>query len=162
MPSQDPNRPQPEPRQQNNAKAKSSESEPLYLPPLIDKPSMLVALNLVVRALGERRIRRSVADTLLSAIKFADRLVTEIQDAGLSAYPAHQPVNHVPNPTGPTRQTPVSNSYITGAVALAASGNHSKAPGAYPLPDRFVEEMMAQAHGFQSKAPRLDPRFTRP
>ena len=160
MPSQDPNRPQPEPRSQSNAKAKSDESEPLYLPPLLDKRSMLGALNMVVQALGERRIKRSVAETLLSAIKFADRLVTEIQDAGLSVYPTRQPGNHVANPTGPTKQTPVSDRYITGAVALAASGNHPKTGN--PLPDRFIEELLAQAHGFQSKVPKLDPRFTRP
>jgi len=121
---------------------------------------MLVALNLVFRALGERRIKRSVADTLLSAIKFANRLVTEIQDAGLSVYPTRQPGNHFPNPAGTTKPTPVSNSYITGAVALAASGNHPKTGN--PLPDRFVEELMAQAHGFRPNAPKTDPRFTRP
>src|SRR3954467_10426091 len=116
--------PNQEPHPQTAAKAKSTEAEPLYLPPLVDKQSMLVALNLVVRALGERRIKCSVAGTLLSAIKFADRLVTEIQDAGLSVYPTRQPGNHVPNP----------------AVALAAAGNHANAANANPLPDRFLQE----------------------
>jgi hypothetical protein len=45
---------------------------------------------------------------------------------------------------------------------LTAAGNRSKAVGAYRLPDRFLEEMMAQARGFQSSAPKPDPRFTRP
>jgi hypothetical protein len=74
--------------------------------------------------------------------------------------PTQHPYHTVANPTGPTKQTPASSSYITGAVALAASGNHPKTGN--PLPDRFVEEMMARAYAFRSSAPRLDPRFTRP
>ena len=158
----DPTRPQQEARPQNNAKSKSAEPDPLYLPPLVDKQSMLVALNLVVRALGERRIKCSVASTLLSAIRFADRLVTEIQNAGLSVYPTRQPANPVARPTSPTNPTPASSSYITGKVALAASGNHPNAPGANPLPKGFMEEVLAQAYAFPSKAPKPDPRFTRP
>ena len=123
---------------------------------------MLVALNLVVRALGERRIKCSVAGILLSAIRFADRLVTEIQNAGLSVYPTRQPGNHVARPTSPTNPTPASSSYITGAVALAASGNHPRTAGGNPLPDGFMEEVLAQAHAFKSNAPKPDPRFTRP
>jgi hypothetical protein len=161
MPSQDPNRPQPESRPQDSSKAKSPESAPLYLPALVDKQSMLVALNLVVRALGERRIKCSVAGTLLSAIKLADRLVTEIQDAGLSVYPAHQPGNHAPNPSGTAKPTPAPSSYITGAAALAAAGNYAKTANGHPLPDRFIEEVMAQAHAFRSNTPKPDPRFTR-
>ena len=152
---------------QKEAKDRSHDSEPLFLPSLLDKPSMLSAVNLVVHALAEGRIKRSVADTLLTAIKFANRLLNDIEEAGLSLYPAQNyPAQNYPaqpgaRPTGPTKQkTPVSNSYITGAVALAASGNHPKTDN--PLPDRFLEEMMAQAHAFPSNAPKLDPRFTRP
>ena len=159
-------RTQNESRGKNQDKGKSRDFEPLYLPSLLDKPSMLTAVNQVVQALAGDRIKRSVADTLLSAIKFANRLLNEIEEAGLSIYPTHngtqQPNHTVANPTGPTRHAPNPGSYITGAVALAAAGNHSKTAGGYPLPDRFLEEMMAQAHGFQSNAPKPDPRFTRP
>jgi hypothetical protein len=136
-------------RPQQEIKDKSRESEPLFLPPLFDKPSMLAAVNQVVQALAEGRIKRSVADTLLSAIKFANRLLTEIADAGLSVYPTQQPA------VG--RQTGVSSNYITGAVALAASGDHGKAADAYQPSDRLVEEMMAQAQELLAKAPKPDP-----
>jgi len=120
------------------SKTKSGEMEPLSLPPLVDKPSVLAALNEVVQALAEGRIKRSVADTLLSAIKLANRLITEIAQAG----PSVLSTTHF-HPT---------------AVALAAPGNHSKAPFnpalRYPAsqPDndpstaRLVKELLAQSH----------------
>ena len=70
------------------AKETSAEMEPLILPAMVDKPSALAALNTVFQALGEGRIKRSVADTLLSAIKLANRLLTEISEAGLTVIPA--------------------------------------------------------------------------
>jgi hypothetical protein len=69
-------------------KEKSGDMEPLILPLLLDKRSVLAALNLVLQALGEGRIKRSVADTLLSGIRMANRLLTEIAEAGESALPA--------------------------------------------------------------------------
>jgi len=121
------------------SKAKSGEMEPLSLPPLVDKPSVLAALNEVVQALAEGRIKRSVADTLLSAIKLANRLITEIAQAGPS----------VISTTTHLRPT---------AVALAASSDRPKAPFnpalRYPAsqPDddpstaRLVKELLAQSH----------------
>jgi len=83
----DPHRPK-----QGNAEAR--DTEPLDLPPLLDRPSMLVALNQVAQALAANRIKRSVAGTLLSCIKLASRLVTEIGEAGATGLPttmtAHQ------------------------------------------------------------------------
>jgi len=150
-----------EARMQKEARDKSRDSEPLFLPPLLDKPSMLSAVNLVVHALAEGRIKSSAAETLICAIKFANRLLNDIQEAGLSLYPAQNyPTQTGARPTGPTKQAQSSNSYITGAVALAASGNHSMTDN--PLPERFLEEMMAQAHAFPSNSPKPDPRFTRP
>ena len=64
--------------------------------------SMLVALNLVVRALGERRIKCSVAGTLLSAIKLA-ALSPKYKT---QAYPYTRPINPATtSPTQPARQS---------------------------------------------------------
>jgi len=142
----DPQRP---PRQ---ARERSRDLEPLVLPPLLDKPSMLLALNEVFQALGEGRIKRSVAETLLSAIKLALRLVTEIEAAGFGAFPAdedlqptqaghdqfgrimqhgspHQLREHMP--TGPARSEEpraVTRRPSDQALArLAASGNQAAA-----------------------------------
>ena len=70
------------------AKEQPRESEPLTLPLIMDKPSALAALNVVLQALGECRIKRSVGETLLSGIKFAGRLLTEIEEAGQTVRPA--------------------------------------------------------------------------
>jgi hypothetical protein len=55
------------------------ESEPLELPNLHNKSGILVAVTQVVFALAERRIQRSEADTLLHCLKFAARLMTELE-----------------------------------------------------------------------------------
>jgi hypothetical protein len=123
------------------AKPEAPESEPLNLPSLIDKPSALAALNQVIQALGDGRIKRTVAQTLLSAIKFASHLITEIAEAGLSVIPA------------------VRQFQPTGALALAASGERPPAPPfnparRYSVPqsnddpstDRLVREILAQSY----------------
>ncbi|MBS1804019.1 MAG: hypothetical protein JST28_11675 [Acidobacteria bacterium] len=54
------------------------ESEPLELPALTSKNNILIAVGDVLRAMAERRIKRSEADTLLHGLKFLDRLMTEL------------------------------------------------------------------------------------
>jgi len=61
----------------------SSDKEPLILPPLTDKCSVLVALDEIIHALAEGRIKRSVAETLISAIKLVSRLMNELTEEGL-------------------------------------------------------------------------------
>jgi hypothetical protein len=61
------------------------ESEPLELPNLHNKSGILVAVTQVVFALAERRIQRSEADTLLHCLKFAARLMTELELAADSS-----------------------------------------------------------------------------
>jgi hypothetical protein len=61
------------------------ESEPLALPPLLDKCAILVAVSEVIHAASERRIKCSEARTLLMALQFASRLMTEIDTEGLSS-----------------------------------------------------------------------------
>jgi hypothetical protein len=115
-----------------SAKERSQESEPLMLPLLLDKPSTLAALNQVLQALGEGRIKRSVAETLLSGIKLAHRLITEIAEAGLSVFPAT------------TQFRPTS-------VALAASSERPNPAApfnpAHPSPD----------HSSSAQSSNLDP-----
>jgi hypothetical protein len=135
------------------AKEEPPESEPLILPPLVDKPSILAALNEVVQALAGGRIKRSVADTLLSAIKLANRLLTEIEEAGLT----------VLLPQQPSRQMQASQH----AVARLAASGESREPIARFSPNhhsstRFVNEMMAQAHELLGKSARPDPNLMRP
>ena len=61
------------------------ESEPLMLPPLHDKCAILVAVSEVIHAASERRIKCSEARTLLMALKFASRLMTEIDNTRFSS-----------------------------------------------------------------------------
>ena len=147
------------------AKEESRDSQPLILPPLFDKPSILAALNEVVQALADGRIKHSVADTLLYAIKLAARLVTELDEAGLSIHPEdEQPAGRHIDPPAPTTTRNGQSHYNNGSVALAASGhrpngtnsfNPALLAGAPPLyPEhaldpstaRIVKELMAQTH----------------
>ena len=120
---------------------KSEEHEPLTLPPLNDKQCLLAALNEVLHALAEGRIKRSAADTLLSGIKFAHRLMNEIAQAGES----------LPALARNTRPQ---------TIALAASTDHTKSDLFNPAPQytghtlhdpdpataRMVKEVLAQSH----------------
>jgi len=135
-------------RTAKSAKEKSPEMEPLALPPLLDKPSILAAVNIIVHALAEGRIKRSMAETLLSAIKLANRLITELAEAGLS-------------------DLLTDNHFQPAPIALAASGNphhHPKGTSAFnpsvhshPAPSfdegpstaRLVRELLAQSHEMQ-------------
>src|SRR6185503_20002999 len=55
------------------------QSEPIALPPLHSKCSMLLAVNEVLDALAGRRIKSSEARALLFGLKFAHHLMTEIE-----------------------------------------------------------------------------------
>ena len=71
------------------------ESEPLVLPPLLDKCAILVAVSEVIHAASERRIKCSEARTLLMGLKFASRLMTEIDATSSSEFESR----HYPEPT---------------------------------------------------------------
>ena len=128
------------------ANEKLSENEPLKLPPLVDKPSLLVAINEVAHALAEGRIKHSVADTLLSAFKFAGRLITEIGAAeGGMSIPVSMDELFLP---------PQSSN----GVSLAASGARktdelrptlpafSYQTDVDPATARIIKDILAQSH----------------
>ena len=133
---------------------KDHEAQPLILPQLVDKTSVFAALNVVLQALSEGRIKHSVAHTLLSAIRFASRLLTEIAEAGLSVHPTRQAAAR---PAGQS------------VARLAASHDPQLDPqkraeifrSSYQPSDKCVEQMMEQAHQFLAKSPRPDPAFMR-
>src|SRR5690348_14978527 len=70
------------------AKEASAEMEPLHLPLIIDRSSALTAVNIVLQAMGERRIKRPLAGTFLSGIKLASRVLTEMAEAHETLSPA--------------------------------------------------------------------------
>ena len=77
------------------------ENEPLMLPPLSDKCAILVAVTEVIRAASERRIKCFEARTLLMGLKFAFRLMTEIDETSTSEFESRQypePTQQEPTP----------------------------------------------------------------
>ena len=137
---------------------KSPDSEPLALPPLTSKLSMLVAVDELVHALAEQRIKCSAADTLLSAIKLAHRILNELSDDERAAIARAEdkPYPQRPQPTSwqPTGQV---------AMDIAASSRPRKA-SPFSAPHRhpadfdmdastasFVRELMAQSHQLAAK-----------
>ena len=121
--------------------AESPDTNPLLLPRILDKQSALVALNEVVQALAEGRIPCSLAQTMLSAIRFAARLINEIEAAGEVVQP-------------------VAGESRPGTIALAASGSPRRVTESVPKSslfrphpaevdpstDRLVKELLAQSH----------------
>ena len=140
------------------ARPKDPEAEPLILPQLVDKTSVLAALNLVLHALSEGRIKRSVAHTLLSAIRFGYRLLTEIAEEGLSVHPTRQ-----------AAARPAAQSVARLAASRDPKLDSQLDPqkraeifrSCYESSDKFVEQMMEQAHQLLARSPRPDPVFMR-
>ena len=134
-------------RTAKSAKEKSPEMEPLALPPLLDKPSILAAVNIVVHALAEGRIKRSMAETLLSAIKLANRLITELAEAGISDLPT----NDYFQPAPIALAASANPHHPNGASALNPSVHSHPAPSfdEDPSTARLVRELLAQSHEMQ-------------
>jgi hypothetical protein len=66
---------------QNIKRRQHHEYEPFELPPLHSKNAVLVAVSQVLYRLSMRRIKRSEADTLLYGLKFAERIMTKIDES---------------------------------------------------------------------------------
>lgn len=63
------------------------EYEPFELPNIYSKNGLLIAVVEVLKRLSMRRIKRSEADTLLFGLKFAERIMTKI-DESIPSYEA--------------------------------------------------------------------------
>ena len=136
--------------------AKEPEMEPIDLPLIIDRPSALEAINIVLQAMGEGRIKRSAAGTLLSGIKLAARLITEMAEAGETLSPSGM---HSLRPTRTSNRFQPARTDDKLALALAAAAENRK-PTPFsaarpscgsqsdldPATARMVKEILAQSH----------------
>jgi hypothetical protein len=79
------------------------ECEPFELPDIYSKNGLLIAVVEVLNRLSMRRIKRSEADTLLFGLKFADRIMTSIDESipsyetGPNYAPSAQPDEEEPS-----------------------------------------------------------------
>ena len=62
--------------------------EPIALPLVINRPSALKAINIVLLAMGDGRLKRPVAGTFLSGLKLAAHVITEMAEAHETLSPA--------------------------------------------------------------------------
>jgi hypothetical protein len=90
------------------AQPRRRESEPLELPPLVDKCGILSAVVEVVRAVSERRMKRSEGGTLLFGLQLAGSLMNQIDEEG--AYPGDfaepiEPASEAALPSQSTQRT---------------------------------------------------------
>ncbi|HXS76371.1 MAG TPA: hypothetical protein VN753_09350 [Terracidiphilus sp.] len=140
----------------------SGGNEPLVLPPLTDKYSVLLALDEIIHALAEGRIKRSVAETLLSGMKLVSRLVNELTEEGLLD-------PEVPEPTGQGPASPepqLSHWQPDGQVAarmvspsssdhptsfFSASHPHSAEPEMDSATECLIRELVAQSQELVAK-----------
>ena len=91
------------------------ESQPLNLPPLVNKTNLLAAITEVLSAMGERRIKRSEGGTLLYGLQLAGRLMTELDQTIPNSYladdsvtPPAEPVEDLPSPKPNRLSEPVT------------------------------------------------------
>jgi len=140
------------------AKEASAEMEPLHLPLIIDRSSALTAVNIVLQAMGERRIKRPLAGTFLSGIKLASRVLTEMAEAHETLSPAD--MHRFRSMRSSDRSQPARTDDNL-AIALAAA-DESRKPNPFSAarpslayqsdldPDtaRMVKEILAQSRDF--------------
>jgi hypothetical protein len=120
--------------------------EKFELPPIRDKDSILAAIIEVLNAMADRRIKRSEAETFIRGLKFAARLMTEIDEECIPSFPTHQlhPAQSrstMPHsaPQQPRNQTVAGQPALTTnkaarsdcSVALAAFGDCPKATSTF-------------------------------
>jgi len=150
------------------------------LPPIRDKACILAAIIEVLNAMADRRIKRSEAETFIRGLKFAARLMTEIDEECIPSFPTHQlhPAqsrstmpngaqshNHiVAGQPALTTNKAARSDYNNGSVALPAFGDRRNAAGAFnpaslshahsspldPSTARIVKDILAQTHQLAS------------
>jgi len=150
------------------------------LPPIRDKACILAAIIEVLNAMADRRIKRSEAETFIHGLKFAARLMTEIDEECIPSFPTHQlhPAqsrstmpngaqshNHiVAGQPALTTNKAARSDYNNGSVALPAFGDRRNAAGAFnpaslshahsspldPSTARIVKDILAQTHQLAS------------
>ena len=150
------------------------------LPPIRDKACILAAIIEVLNAMADRRIKRSEAETFIHGLKFAARLMTEIDEECIPSFPTHQlhPAqsrstmpngaqshNHiVAGQPALTTNKAARSDYNNGSVALPAFGDRRNAAGAFnpaslshahsspldPSTARIVKDLLAQTHQLAS------------
>jgi len=142
----------------------TSSAPALKLPLLNSKNNLLVAVNNllvavgeVLRAMAERRIKRSEADTFLCGLKFASRLMTEI-DREAESHSTGADDAHAPN-ARPSREA------SAGKTQTALTHVPIKAPikpgaalkpylkSAHSDESSFIEMLCAKAQSFTASQP---------
>lgn len=98
------------------------ESEPLELPAINNKNSILVAVGEVLRAMAERRIKRCEADTLIQGLKFAARLMTEL-DRQAESFPVGSEDIRIPERPRPTAASTPTHARISKQASPAWPGS---------------------------------------
>ena len=131
---------------EDERKRKERQSRPFALPHFHDKVGVFAAVPAVLNGLSDRVIKRSEAQTYLFGLKFADRLMAEIEQTatGPSALPSEghliEPTPFVPD-HGQKQPVPFNPARLYRDHASPARLYDSD-----PATDRLVRELMAQSH----------------
>ena len=146
------------------AKEEARQSETLELPLLQDPYAVLLAMDMVVRALAEGRIKRPVADTLISGIKFCGHAIRKLMDEGYLPHEEPNPgedTQALPRPEPKivpqmaAARSPPPSSPPKAPVAFSASRPSSAEPNIDSSTQRMIRELLAQS---QKLAARQAPR----
>lgn len=135
----------------------SCDSEHLVLPRLEDKYAVLLALDEVIHALAEGRIKRSVAETLLSGLKLVSRLVNDLTEEGLLDSDGPWPSEHSAEAAA-SLEPQLSDWQPDGQVAAHIMSGSNKADGVFsashphsadsvidPSTECLIRELVAQS-----------------
>jgi hypothetical protein len=102
---------------ENIKRQQPHEYEPFELPNMDTKSGILVAVTEILSRLAQRRIKRSEAETLLRGLKFAARLMTEL-DTEIASHQAE--MDHTQS-TAPADSEPSSKSVQKTIHSIAAN-----------------------------------------
>jgi len=115
----------PQPEIEEERRLELRRTQPFSLPEFHDKAGIFVAISAVLHGVSDRKIKRSEAETYLLGLKFASRILTEMQQAGTSPFPALPEEPFFAEVTGPP-----------GVQAIRASQTPSAQNEENPFPDR--------------------------
>jgi hypothetical protein len=119
----DPNRPH------KQAQSRSRESQPLELPPLVNKNGVLSAIVEVIHAISERRVKRSEGGTLLFGLQMASSIMTEL-DQMAPPYPDEEYDSNPAHPVVEANSPELIEKLEQRRKRLQEAGNNSYVPTA--------------------------------
>lgn len=119
-------------------------------PRLVDRRSVLDAINFVLSALADDCIKRTVADTFLSGIRMASRTIKEMEEAGETVTPSiHRPQPRPVALAAPVVRSRAAEPFHPSRVYREPASPSPSTPG--PDAAAVIRELVAQSQDIAAR-----------